>query len=394
MIRSRTGDPATSTMNAAFGNQAVRPFHVAIPQVDIDDLRDRLARTRYAPEAPEDSWKYGTPVSYLRDMIARWQAFDWRAVEDRINVYPNFTTEISGQSIHFIHVRSEVEGAQPLLLAHTYPGSVLDYLDMIGPLTDPVAYGGRAEDAFHVVIPSMPGFGFSTPLVGGGWTMARVAATYDALMRRLGYDSYGIHGSDGGAMIARELAVINPEGFLGAHVLHLFSFPTGAPSEMDGFGEAEYAALGHMRWFQSVGGYNQMNGSRPQTIGAALADSPVAVLAYSELFENFGNGTSLVSPEQILAQVSLYWLTNTYATAARYHYEEQRSGAAPVVSQGRIGVAVFKDDFQTIRAFAERDNANIVHWSTYPRGGHFAAMEVPAELVADLRAFFATTSAA
>jgi pimeloyl-ACP methyl ester carboxylesterase len=266
---------------------------------------------------------------------------------------------------------------------------VLDYLDMIDPLVDPVAHGGRAEDAFDIVVPSMPGFGFSTPLVGGGWTMARVATAYDTLMRRLGYDAYGIHGSDGGAMVSRELAVQNPAGFLGAHVLHLFSFPTGAPGEMDGFGEKEYAALGHLQWFQSVGGYNQMNGTRPQTIGAALADSPVAVLAYSELFENFGNGTSLVRPEQVLAQASLYWLTNTYATAARYHFEEQRAGSEPVVSQGRIGVAVFKDDFQTIRAFAERDNANIVHWSEFPRGGHFAAMEVPEDVVADLRAFFA-----
>ncbi|MEU5994664.1 epoxide hydrolase [Spirillospora sp. NPDC047418] len=382
-----TTDPETSTTTP--GNEAVRPFHVAIPQADIDDLRDRLARTRYAPEAPEDSWKYGTPVSYLRDMVARWQDFDWRQVETQINAYPNFVTEIEGQPVHFIHVRSEVDSARPLLLAHTYPGSVLDYLNMIGPLVDPVTHGGRAEDAFHVIVPSMPGFGFSTPLVGGAWTMARVAATYDVLMRRLGYDSYGIHGSDGGAMIARELAVIDPAGFLGAHVLHLFSFPTGAPGEMDGFGEAEYAALGHMQWFQSVGGYNQMNGSRPQTIGAALADSPVGVLAYSELFESFGNGTSLVAPEQILAQVSLYWLTNTYATAARYHYEEQQSGAEPVVSTGRIGVAVFKDDFQTIRAFAERDNARIVRWSNFPRGGHFAAMEVPEDLVTDLRAFFA-----
>jgi pimeloyl-ACP methyl ester carboxylesterase len=368
----------------------IRPFRIEIPQADLDDLRDRLARTRYAPAAPGDSWEYGTPVSYLKEMVERWQAFDWREVENRLKALPNFITEIDGQPIHFIHVRSEVPGARALLLAHTYPGSILDYLDMIDMLVNPVAHGGRAEEAFDVVVPSMPGFGFSTPLVGGGWTMAQVASVYDTLMRRLGYNSYGIHGSDGGAMVSRELAVQNPEGFLGAHVLHLFSFPTGAPGEMDGFGEKEYAALGHLQWFQSVGGYNQMNGTRPQTIGAALADSPVATLAYSELFENFGNGTSLVRPEQVLAQVSLYWLTNTYATAARYHFEEPRSGAEPVVSQGRIGVAVFKDDFQTIRAFAERDNANIVHWSEFPRGGHFAAMEVPEDLVADLRAFFAT----
>jgi pimeloyl-ACP methyl ester carboxylesterase len=377
----------TTPTTAANGSD-IRPFRIEIPQADLDDLQDRLARTRHARPAPGDSWEYGTPVAYLRSMVERWQTFNWREVEDRLNAYPNFITEIDGQPIHFLHVRSAVPGARALLLAHTYPGSVLDFLDMIDPLVDPVAHGGRAEDAFDVVVPSMPGFGFSTPVAGGSWTMARVATAYDTLMRRLGYDAYGIHGSDAGAMISRELAVKNPAGFLGAHVLHLFSFPAGAPGEMDGFGEKEYAALGHLQWFQSVGGYNQMNGTRPQTIGAALADSPVAVLAYSELFENFGNGTSLVRPEQVLAQASLYWLTNTYATAARYHYEEGRAGAEPVVSQGRIGVAVFKDDFQTIRAFAERDNANIVHWSEFPRGGHFAAMEVPDEVVADLRAFF------
>lgn len=367
----------------------IRPFTVEVPQAQLDDLQARLANTRFAPAAPGDSWDYGTPESYLRDMIGRWQQFDWRAEEARINAHPNFVTDIDGQTVHFVHVRSEVEGATPLLLAHTYPGSFTEFLEMIAPLTDPVAHGGTEADAFHVVIPSMPGFGFSTPVAEGPWTMARIARTYDALMRRLGYDSYGIHGSDGGAMVGRELAVLDPEGFQGAHVLQLFSFPTGAEGEMDGFGPKEYAALAHLQWFQSVGGYNAMNGSRPQTIGAALADSPVGTLAYSELFESFGNGTSLVSPEQVIAQATLYWLTNTYASAARYHFEEQRAGAEPVVSQGRIGVVVFKDDFQTIRAFAERDNANIVHWTEYDRGGHYAALEVPELIVEDLRKFFA-----
>ncbi|MCA5891756.1 epoxide hydrolase 1 [Isoptericola sp. NEAU-Y5] len=376
-----------TTTTAGQAGIELRPFTAAAPQADLDDLRQRLERTRFAPAAPGDSWDYGTPESYLRDMVERWKGFDWRAVEARLNAFPQFTTEIDGQTVHLLHVRSAHADATPLLLAHTYPGSVLDFLDMIDPLVDPVAHGGRAEDAFDVVVPSMPGFGFSTPLVGE-WTMARVAQTYDTLMRGLGYESYGIHGSDGGAMVARELAVLDPEGFLGAHVLHLFSFPSGAPGEMDGFGEKEYAALAHAQWFQSVGAYNVMNASRPQTVAAGLADSPVATLAYSELFESFGNGTSLVRPEQVLAQATLYWLTNTYATAARYHYAEQRSGAEPVVSQGRIGVAVFKDDFQTIRSLAERDNARIEHWSELPRGGHFAAMEVPDDVVADLRVFF------
>ena len=373
----------------ATNSEAVRPFTVAIPAEDVEDLQARLERTRFAPAAPGDSWDYGTPESYLRDMVERWKAFDWRTTEERINAHPNFVTDIDGQRIHFVHVRSGVPGARALLLAHTYPGSFIEFFEMIGPLTDPVAHGGRAEDAFDVVIPSMPGFGFSTPVADSGWTMARVAKTYDALMRLLGYDSYGVHGSDGGAMIGRELAVLNPEGFLGAHVLQLFSFPSGDESEFAAFGEKEYAALAHMQWFQSVGGYNQMNGTRPQTVAAALTDSPVGWLAYSELFENFGNGTSLVKAEQVVEQASLYWLTNTMASAVRYHYEESRAGTEPVIAQGRIGVAVFKDDFQTIRSLAERDNARIEHWAEYPEGGHFAALEVPGLVVDDLRAFFA-----
>jgi pimeloyl-ACP methyl ester carboxylesterase len=371
----------------------IRPFTIDIPQDVIDDLQARLANTRYPEPAPGDDWSHGTPVSYLRDMVDRWRRFDWRAQEARMNAVPNFVTDIDGQSVHFVHVRSAEANATPLLLLHTYPGSFAEYLEMIGPLTDPVAHGGRAEDAFHVVVPSMPGFGFSTPMApapgGGDWTMAAVARAYDTLMRRLGYESYGTHGSDGGAMVSRELAVLNPEGFLGAHVLQLFSFPSGAEGEMESFGPKEYAALEFLGWFQSVGGYNGMNGTRPQTIAAALSDSPVGQLAYNELFENFGNGTSLVSAEQVLTQVSLYWLTNTSANAVRYHYAEGHSGAEPQLSHGRTGVAVFKDDFQTIRPLAERDNDNIVHWTELDRGGHYAALEVPELLVGDLRTFFA-----
>ncbi|HOZ58420.1 MAG TPA: alpha/beta fold hydrolase [Nakamurella multipartita] len=371
----------------------IRPFRVEIPQGALDDLHARLAHTRYPAAAPGDAWSYGTPVAYLRDMVARWLEFDWRAQEARMNAVPQFLTEIDGQTIHFVHVESAEAGARPLLLLHTYPGSFVEFLDLIGPLVDPVAHGGRAEEAFHVVVPSMPGVGFSTPLSsapgGEDWTMAAVAGVYDTLMRRLGYDSYGTHGSDGGAMVSRELAVRNPPGFLGAHVLQLFSFPSGADGEMDGFGPKEFAALEFLGWFQSVGGYNSMNGTRPQTIAAALSDSPVGQLAYSELFENFGNGTSLVTAEQVLTQVSLYWLTNTSATAVRYHFAEAHSGAEPQVNHGRTGVAVFKDDFQTIRPLAERDNTAIVRWSEFDRGGHYAALEVPELVVGDLRAFFA-----
>jgi epoxide hydrolase len=365
-----------------------RPFSVEVPQADLDDLADRLARTRLPRPAPDDDWTYGTPNHYLSAMVEQWRTFDWRAQEKRINALPQHLTEIDGQTVHFAHVPSAEPAATPLLLAHTYPGSFLDYLDVIGPLTDPVAHGGRAEDAFSVVVPSMPGFGFSTPVVDRGWTTARVARTYDALMRGLGYESYGVHGSDGGALVARELGVLDPPGFLGLHVLHLFAFPSGDPAEFARLDADDHAGLEHMRWFRSVGGYNAMNGSRPQTVAVGLSDSPVGQLAYDELFNSFGNGTSLVTAEQILTQVTLQWLTNTSASAVRYHYEEARSGAEPAVNAARTGVAVFADDFRTIRAFAERDNTNIVHWSRFDRGGHYAAMERPDDVVADLREFY------
>lgn len=367
----------------------IRPFRVDIPQADIDDLTARLALTRFPQPAPSDDWESGTPVSYLRDAVARWQSFDWRAAEARMNAFPQFTTEIDGQTIHFVHARSPHPNATPLVLAHTYPGSFVDYLDMIAPLVDPVAFGGRAEDAFDVVVPDAPGFGFSQPVTDAGWTTARVARAYDTLMRRLGYDSYGIHGSDNGALVARQMGLIDPEGFLGLHVLQLFSFPSGDPEEFSKLEPQDYAGLEHMQWFQSVGGYNTMNASRPQTIAAGLSDSPVGLLAYSELFNSFGNGTSLVPLDAILTEVSVSWFANASAGMSRAYRENALAEAEPAVSAARTGVAVFADDFQTIRVFAERDNSNIVHWSRFDRGGHFAALEVPELVIGDIRAFFA-----
>jgi len=368
----------------------IRPFRIDVPQDALDDLRDRLDRTRLPQPAPGDDWSAGTPTSYLRDAVATWRdGFDWRAVEDRLNAYPHYTTEIDGQTIHFIHVPSRHADATPLLLAHTYPGSSADYLDMIDALVDPTAHGGAADQAFHVVIPDAPGFGFSQPVALAGWTTARVAAAYDTLMRRLGYPSYGIHGSDNGALVARDLGLQDPEGFLGLHVQQLFSFPSGDPAEFERLEPQDYAGLEHMQWFQSVGGYNTMNAARPQTVAAALSDSPVGQLAYSELFESFGNGTSLVPLDKVLTAVSIAWFANASAGMSRAYRENALAAAEPQVSAARTGVAVFADDFQTIRVFAERDNTNIVHWSRFERGGHYAALEVPEVVAGDIRAFFA-----
>jgi epoxide hydrolase len=369
---------------------ALRPFTVSVTDAEIADLQDRLARTRLPQPAPSDDWSTGTPNDYLREALAAWRAFDWRAAEARINAIPHFVAEIDGQDIHFLHVRSAHEGATPLLLAHTYPGSSVDYLDVIDRLVDPVSYGGRAEDAFDVVIPDAPGYGFSQPVRESGWTVARVARAYDALMRGLGYESYGVHGSDNGAMVARELGLLAPDGFLGLHVLQLFSFPSGDPSEFERLEPADYAGLEHMQWFQSVGGYNTMNASRPQTVAVGLSDSPIGLLAYSELFNSFGNGTSLVPLEKILLEVSVNWFANAAAGMSRSYLENAQAQAEPQVNHARTGVAVFKDDFQTIRVFADRDNDNIVHWSRFDEGGHFAALERPDLLAGDIRAFFGT----
>ncbi|SES40344.1 epoxide hydrolase family protein [Actinokineospora terrae] len=369
-------------------NTSIRPFRVEIAQAELDDLADRLARTRLPQPAPGDDWATGTPNHYLREAVAAWREFDWRAAEERINAHPHFVTDVDGQPIHFIHVESPHPGATPLLLLHTYPGSSVDYLGVIERLVDPVAHGGSADQAFHLVIPDAPGFGFSTPVTESGWNSARIARAYDTLMRRLGYAHYGAHGSDQGAVIARELGLLAPEGFLGLHVLQLFSFPSGDPGEFERLEPQDYAGLEHMQWFQKVGGYNTMNASRPQTIAAGLSDSPLGLLAYSELFHSFGNGTSLVPLETVLLEVSVAWFTNAAAGMTRSYYENAEAPDSASINAAPTGVAVFADDFQTIKVFAERDNSAIVHWSRFDHGGHFAALEVPELVADDIRAFF------
>ena len=372
------------------GSADIRPFRLEVPQTDLDDLRERIARTRLPQPAPGDDPVYGVTNAWLTEALGAWGEYDWRATEERINRFPQYMTEIDGQPIHFLHIPSPVPTATPLLLVHSYPGSFADFLDVIGPLTDPEAHGGSADDAFTLVIPSAPGVGFSTPVADRGWTTARVAATFDALMRRLGYDAYGVHGSDFGAMVARELGILAPKGFLGLHVQQAFSFPSGADGEFDALQPKDYAALEFMQWFQSVGGYNAMNASRPQTIGVGLADSPAALLAYDELFTNFDRQGG-VPLEAILTEVSIAWFANASASQVRYYFEDARVAApeVPVVNHARMGVAVFQDDFKSIRSFADRDNDNIVHWNEFAEGGHYAALERPTELVGDIRAFFA-----
>jgi len=373
-------------------DERITPFTLSIPEHDLIDLRDRLANTRYTTEVPGADPVYGASLTQVRAMAEYWRhEFDWRSVEARLAAFPQFMTTIDGQPVHFLHIRSAEPSAFPIVLTHGWPGSFAEFADMIGPLVDPVAYGGRAEDAFHVVVPSFPGYTFSAPVTESGWGSARVAAAWDTLMKRLGYERYGAHGGDGGSLVGRELGILAPEGLVGTHVLQLFSFPSGDPTEFEKLGPKDFEALEILKDFGEISAFATLQSTRPQTLAHALADSPVGQLAWNELMATFDRPTALTR-DQILTHVSLYWFTNTAGSSARQYKEDARfnagDGIAARVNHTPTGVSVFKNDFHSIRAFAERDNDQIVFWKEHEVGGHFAAMEVPGVLVADLREFF------
>jgi pimeloyl-ACP methyl ester carboxylesterase len=368
----------------------IEPFTARTPQADLDDLRQRLATTRWAPEPPagRDEGAYGFPLSRLRRLVSRWQDFDWRRQEDRLNAYPQFRTVIDGQPVHFLHVRSAVPGALAVVLSHGWPGSVFEYLDLIGPLTDPVAYGGEPADAFHVVLPSLPGYGFSGPALAPGWGTRRIAAAWAELMAQLGYERYGAIGNDAGSMISPELGRLEPERVAGVHVTQLFSFPSGDPGELADLDRGEQEAMSVLNWFwQHKGAFNVLQGQQPQTLAHALADSPAGLLGWNgQLFDE------ALDDEFILANVSLYWLTGTAGTSIRHYYEDTHAAAAPPPGPTTVpvGLAAAADgDFRSIRRFAERDHARITSWTELPGvTGHYSAHTHPDQLAADIRSFF------
>jgi pimeloyl-ACP methyl ester carboxylesterase len=375
----------------------IAPFRIAIPQRDLDDLRERLARTRWPAESPAQPWSRGVPLGYLRDLADYWRAgYDWRAQEDRLNGLPQFTTSIDGQQIHFLHVRSPEAGALPLIVTHGFPGSIAEFLDVIGPLTDPRAHGGDPADAFHLVVPALPGFGFSSPLAAPGWTTARAASAWAELMRRLGYQRYGAQGGDLGAMLSPELGHMDPEHVVGIHVnaASVGFIPYGEVDEAEQvtMSELERRRLGLIKDFLGDGGgYFRMQATRPATIGYPLTDSPAGQLAWTvDKFHDWVAGPldEAVTRDQILTNVMFYWLTRTAGSAANVYFENMHAapnwGRPP--SPTPIGVAAFATDV-AIRRYGEQGN-NIVHWTDFDRGGHFAAMEAPDLFVADVRAFF------
>ena len=373
----------------------IRPFRIDIPQADLNDLRERLGRTRWPAELPGSGWEAGVPVGYLKDLAAYWATgYDWRAHETRLNQFPQFTTVIDGQTVHCLHVRSAEPDALPLIITHGWPGSVAEFINIIGPLTDPARHGGDPADAFHVVASSLPGFGFSTPLAGPGWDTRRVAQAWAELMHRLGYHRYGAQGGDTGSVVSPELGRVDPERVIGVHVNNLGTFPSGDPSELAGLTEADQARLALLEQYgRDMSGYAIVQSTRPQTLSYALTDSPAGQLAWSsELFTGFGGvfgNPNTADRDLFLTHVTLYWLTRTAASSSRVYYEDAKSGTGyrQVKNSTPTGVAVFPRNFRSVRRLAERTN-NIVHWSQFDRGGHFAAMDAPDLLIGDLRAFF------
>jgi pimeloyl-ACP methyl ester carboxylesterase len=366
----------------------IHPFQIQIPQADLEFLHDRLAAARWPAELSGVGWTRGVPVDHLRELAEYWRTrFDWRAQEAALNQYPQFVTEIDGQRIHFLHVRSRQAEAKPLLVTHGYPSSVAEFLHLMEPLVNP-----PAGQSFHVVAPSLPGYAFSTPLAGPGWAMGRTARAWVELMRRLGYERYGVHGGDIGAGVSGMVAGSDGDHVIGVHVVtdpltaaNTATFLPGMADRLDATEPVDKLILDRMDAFTKEGsGYLAIQNSRPQTIGYGLVDSPLLQLAW--IAEKVYEWTDLpVERDQLLTTVSLYWFTGSGATAAHTLYEQAHSadwGAPPAVPQG---FAVFGAD-ETVRKLVPAPAD--AHWTEFPRGRHFPAMEAPAELAGDLQAFF------
>ncbi|MBB5786566.1 epoxide hydrolase family protein [Jiangella mangrovi] len=381
----------------------IRSFRIDITDADLEDLRTRLANTRWPAEVAGTGWERGVPVGYLKDLAANWRdGFDWRAAEAELNAHPQFVTTVDGQDFHFLHVRSANEDATPLLLMHGWPSSVVEFLDLIPLLTD----------EFHLVIPSLPGFGFST-LSGPGWgNLFRVSGAIAELMTRLGYERFAAQGGDVGAGVVGMLAMLHPRRVIGTHVNGPAPYPFGPPVELDGLSDAEKVRAERFNAFREDGiGYLVQQATRPQTLAYGLADSPVEQLAWiAEKFREWTDPAAelpedAVGRDRLLTNVSLYWFTGTGATAAHVVYEgmqafkefmasagEQHDGDqqwnadAPPPPPG--AVAVFAAD-NSIRHLVD-PMGTVVRWTEFDRGGHFAAQEVPELLAADVREFFAS----
>ena len=391
---------------------AIRPFRVHVPDPALADLRRRLAATQWPDKELVTDRSQGVQLATMKALVRYWQTdYDWRKAEAALNALPQFVTTIDGLDIHFIHVKSRHPNALPVIITHGWPGSIIEMLAIIDPLTNPTAHGGRAEDAFDVVIPSMPGYGFSGKPTGAGWNPAHVAQTWDTLMKRLGYSRYVAQGGDVGAAVTDALAHQAPGGLLGVHFNFLINFPPdvlaaafGGSRAPAGISETERAALGAVTAaFRR--GYLVEQGEHPQTIGYPLTDSPSGLAAwmldhdadsYEKISHAFVDGQPAgnLTRDRIVDNITLYWLTNSATSAARMYWESARARAAgvaqpPVTVSLPVAFTVFPEEiYQAPRAWAEKVYPNLIYFHEVDKGGHFAAWEQPELFASELRAAF------
>lgn len=376
----------------------IEPFRIAVSDAVLQDLRERLQRTRFPDEIADSGWTYGTNLAYLRELIVHWsERYDWRAAEAVLNAFPQFRARVGDLGIHFIHARGVGPKPLPLVITHGWPGSVAEFGKIIGPLTDPARHGGDPADAFDVVAPSMPGYGFSDAARTPGMDAERIAALWVELMRGLGYARFGAQGGDWGAMVSTYLGANHADAVVGIHLNMVVAFPPDPQNPLDGLTQDEAVDLMPMQGFlQEETGYQRIQGTKPQTLGYALNDSPAGLCAWIvEKFRTWsdcdGDVERRFTKDELLTNVMLYWVPGTATSSARLYYEMLHAGKFP--PQGfRVdvptGCAIFpKEILKPPRAWVER-LYNVTHWTRFPSGGHFAAMEEPAALIEDIRATF------
>jgi pimeloyl-ACP methyl ester carboxylesterase len=372
----------------------VTPFKVHVPQAALDDLKKKLANARWPDKEPVTDWSQGVPLAKAQALVEYWRnRYDWRRVESTLNGLRQFRTQIDGLGIHFIHIRSKHENALPVILTHGWPGSILEFLQVIGPLVDPMAHGGKADDAFHVVIPSLPGFGFSDKPTEPGWRLPRIASAWAVLMTRLGYGRYVAQGGDWGAGVTSWMAKQRLSGLAAIHLNLPILFPPPPPPP-GGYTAAEQQALDHLgKYASDASGYASIQGTRPQTLGYGLADSPVgqAMWIYEKLQGWSDNRVGeAISTDQMLDNITLYWLTDTAASSARLYYESFAKDFARMPLDLPVAVSIFKGDFfAPPKTWGDQTYSKLFYWNEVPKGGHFAALEQPELFVAELRKSFA-----
>ena len=376
----------------------ITPFTIRVPDAVLSDVTTRIRNTRWPPQAPGTAWAQGTDLDYLKRLLSYWaDGFDWRAQERRLNEFDQFTTNIDGLRIHFIHQKSRVPNAMPLVLTHGWPGSIYEFHKIIGPLTDPVKYGGRAEDAFTVVAISLPGFGFSEHPKERGYSPEKMAGIIAKLMARLGYTRYGVQGGDWGGIISRIIALNDAQHVAGLHLNFCTTpAPAGVANPLEGVPEAEVKLMNETNArMENERAYQQIQGTKPQTLGVGLTDSPAGLASW--IVEKFhawcdcgDNIESRFSKDDLLTNITMYWVTESGASSTRIYYE---SRVAPPV-QGRVSVptacALFPKEITTPPRKWVEARYNLVRWTPMPRGGHFAALEQPELLIDDVRSFFRT----